>query len=86
MPPFAPITAILLAHGIAAPECVEQKDALAGVVIIVVPTAAKADAAERLSIVAVIICVIAAIGVARVVVFVISIAGEAEADIIHAPR
>jgi hypothetical protein len=83
LPPLAPIAAILLAHGVTASEGVEQKDAVAGIIIIVVPTTAKADVAERLSIVAIIICVIAAVGIATISVIIIAVAGEAEADIIH---
>jgi hypothetical protein len=84
MPPLAPIAAILLAHGIPASKDVEQKDAVAGIVIIVVPAAAKTDVAERLSIIAVIISVIAGIRVTAIRVVIIAVAGEAEADIIHA--
>jgi hypothetical protein len=86
MPQLAPIAAILLAHWIAAPEGIEQKDTVAGIIIIVVPAAAKADVAERLAIVAVIICVIAAIRIAAIIVVVIAVAGESKADIIDAAR
>jgi hypothetical protein len=84
--PFAPITAILLAHWIPAPKSVEQKDAVAGVIIIVVPTPAEADIAECVPIVAVIISVIAAVRIAGVGIVIIAITGEAEANIIHASR
>jgi hypothetical protein len=86
MSPFAPIAAILLAHRIPAPKGVEEKDAMAGIIIIVIPTAAKADVAERLSIVAVIISIIAAIRIAAIRIVIIAVAGEAEADIIDAAR
>jgi len=84
MTPFAPIAAILLAHRITASEGVEQKDAVAGIIIIVVPTAAKADVAERLPIVAVVICIITAVRIATISVVIIAVAGKAEADVIHA--
>jgi hypothetical protein len=86
MPPLAPIAAILLAHRITASKGVEQKDAVTGIIIIVIPTAAKADVAECLAVVAVIICFVAAIRVAAVRVVIIAVAGEAEADIIDASR
>ena len=59
---------------------------MAGIIIIVIPTAAKADVAERLSIVAVIISIIAAIRIAAIRIVIIAVAGEAEADIIDASR
>jgi hypothetical protein len=43
MPLLAPIAAILLAHRVPTSEGVEQKDAVARIIMIVVPTAAKAD-------------------------------------------
>lgn len=46
--------------------------------IIVVPAATKADVAECLNMVAAIVSVITAIGVARVAIFIIAMAGEAE--------
>jgi hypothetical protein len=83
MTPLTPIAAILLAHRIPASKRVEQKDTVAGITIIVVPTAAKADVTERLPIVAVIICVIAAVRIAAIIVVMVTLADKAEADIIH---
>jgi hypothetical protein len=75
VPPLAPIAAILLAHRVPAPEGIEQKDAMARIIIIVVPAAAKADVAERVAIVAVIICVVAAIRIAGIGIVIIAVAG-----------
>ena len=80
--PFTPIATILLAHRITAPKSVEQKYAVTWIIIIVVPAAAKADVAERLAIVAIIICVIAAVRIATIIVFIIAVAGKAGADIV----
>jgi hypothetical protein len=86
MTPFAPIAPILLAHRITAARIVEQKDAVAGIIIVPKPTTGEADVAEGLPIITLIIGVVTAGGVAAIFVVIVAVAGVAQADIIDASR
>ena len=86
MPPFAPIAPVLLAHRIAAAHVVEQKDTAAGIVIVAKPATGKADFAEGVPIITLVIGVVTAGGVAAIFVVIVAVAGVAQADIIDASR
>jgi hypothetical protein len=86
MPPFAPIAPILLAHRIAAAHLVEQKDTVAGIIIVAKPATGKADFAEGVPIITLVIGVVTAGGVAAIFVVIIAVAGVAQADIVDASR
>jgi hypothetical protein len=84
MAPFAPIASILLAHLITAAHIIKQKDAVAGIIIVAKPTTGKADVAEGVPIVTLIIGVVTAGGVAAIFVVIVAVAGVSQADIVDA--
>jgi hypothetical protein len=88
MPYLTPIAAIFLAHGIATASIVEQKDAVTRIIKVAKPSTSIADVAEPMPIIAIIVIIstMIAITVAAIWVFIIAIAGIAQANIIDATR
>jgi hypothetical protein len=69
-----PIAAMMIVHLVAPPTPVKDVEAIAGIPVVLIPAAAITDIVEAAAIVAVIIAVEGAVGIAAIAVVVIAVA------------
>jgi hypothetical protein len=88
---FTPITAVIVAHRIAASDIIEQVEAVTRIPEIIIPAAAKAYIIKAVAVIALVVTVISAVWITVVTVIIIAIviiavAGIAQAHVICATR